>query len=51
MVCAPSDEGPVRAMPETAQQEDDEGIPDHFCFRYAAAAQRDIDIVPKPSRQ
>ena len=51
VVRAPGDEGPVGAVPETRQQEDDEGVAHHLGFRDAAAAQRDVDEIPEPSRQ
>ena len=51
MIRTPSNERPIRAVPETAQEENDESVPYNFRFRDAAAAQRDINIIPKPSRQ
>ena len=51
VVRAPGDERPVRAVPETRQQEDDEGVPDDLGLRDATAAQGDVDIIPEPSRQ
>lgn len=51
MVRAPGDEGPVGAVPETRQQEDDERVAHHLGFRDTATAQRDIDVIPEPSRQ
>lgn len=51
VVCAPSNEGPIRTVPETRQQEDDEGVPDDFRLRDTTAAQGDVDVIPEPSRQ
>ena len=51
MIRAPSNECPIRAVPETAQEENDESVPNDFPFTHSAAAQRDIHIIPKPSRQ
>ena len=51
MVRASGDEGPVGAVPETRQQEDDEGVAHHLGLRDTAAAQGDVDVIPEPSRQ
>ena len=51
MICSPSDEGPVGAMPEAAHKENDEGVSDDLCFRYTASAQWDVDIISEPCRE
>lgn len=51
MIRSPNDKGPVGPMPETAHQKDDEGISDHLRLTDTAAAQRNIDVIPKPRRQ
>ena len=51
VVRAPGDEGPVGAVPETRQQEDDEGVAHHLGLRDTAAAQGNVDVIPEPSRQ
>ena len=48
VVGAPSDKGPVGAMPEAGEEEDDESVADYFSFRDARAAERDINVVPEP---
>ncbi len=48
VVRAPGDEGPVGPVPESADQEDDEGVADDLGLRAAAAAQGDVHIVPEP---
>ena len=51
MISSPSNECPIRTVPETRQQEDDEGVPDDLGLRDTAAAQGDVDVIPEPSRQ
>ena len=51
MIGSPSNESPVGAMPETAQQENDKRVANHLCLRAAAAAQRNIDVIAEPCRQ
>ena len=51
MIRAPSNECPIRAVPETAQKENDESVPHHLCLRNSAAAQRNIHIIAKPCCQ
>ena len=48
---APDDESPVGPVPQSAHQEDDERVPDNLRLRAAAAAQRDIHVIPEPSGQ
>ena len=45
---SPGEEGPVGAVPETAEQEDDEGVAYDFGLADAAAAEGDIDVVAEP---
>src|SRR5438552_2442208 len=48
---AKDDVGPVRAMPETRKDQGDEKIATGFPLPISAAAQGDIQIVPKPGAQ
>lgn len=48
VVGAPGDECPVRAVPEPADEEDDQRVAEHHPFRTPAAAQRDVDVVAEP---
>src|SRR5215472_15061311 len=45
---APDDEGPVGAVPEAAQQEDDGQVEEVAAQRDPIAAQRYVDVVPEP---
>ncbi len=51
MIGTPGNESPVGAMPEAAQQENDESVANHLGLRAAAAAQRNIDIIAEPGRE
>ena len=51
MVRPPNNERPVRPVPKTTQQENDESISNDFSLGYATPAQRYIHIVPEPGRQ
>lgn len=51
MESAPRNEGPISPVPESAQQENDESIPDNLPFRTPAAAERDIDVIAEPRGQ
>lgn len=51
MICAPCNESPVGPMPKTTHKEDDECVSYDFSLAHTAAAQGNIDIIPKPSRQ
>ena len=48
---APDDEGPVGPVPQSAHQEDDERVTDNLRLRAAAAAQRNIHVIPEPGGQ
>ena len=48
---APGDKRPVRPMPQTADQEDHEGVPDDLRLGAPASAQRDIHVIPEPGGQ
>ena len=51
MIGTPSNEGPIGSVPKTAQKENNESVPNYFCLAHSAAAQRNINIIPEPSRQ
>ena len=51
MVGSPGNESPIRAMPETTQEENNKSVPDDLCLRNTAAAQGDVDVVAKPCRE
>lgn len=48
MVGAPGNECPVGAMPEAADQENDEGVADDLGLGATASSQGDVEIVPEP---
>ena len=45
---SPDDVGPVRAVPKSAESEDDERVAHRLPLAVAAAAEGDIDVVHKP---
>lgn len=48
VVGAPGDEGPVGAVPEAGDEEDDEGVAEDLPPGAAAAAEGDVDVVAEP---
>ena len=51
MVGSPNQECPIGAMPKTAQQEDDERVPDNLRLGASASPHRDVNVIPEPGRQ
>ena len=51
IIQAPQHKGPVRAVPKTGQQPDDQQIQHHTRTAPAITAQGDIDIITEPLRQ
>ena len=51
VVESPEDEGPRGAVPESADEEDGEGVAQLEGARTAVAAERDIDVVAQPRHQ
>ena len=45
---SPDDERPVGAVPQTAQQEDNQLVTDPFGFGDTIATKRDVEIVTEP---
>ena len=48
---SPKDKGPGCAMPETADEEDDEDVADVFYFSDAATAERDVEVALEPAHE
>ena len=51
MVESPRDEGPVAAVPQSAEQEDGKGVETFADCTFAVAAQGNIDVVFEPAHQ
>ena len=51
MIRPPSNKCPIGSMPQTAQQENDEGVPNNHHLRAPAASHRNVHVVPEPTRQ
>ena len=47
----PQHKSPVGTMPESADQEDDEGVEYYTRPRHAAASERNVDVVAKPGSE
>ena len=51
MIGTPSQECPIGAMPKSAQQEDDERVPDNLRLGTPAPPHRDVNVIPEPGGQ